>query len=93
MPSIQPETVARQFLKQFPDRILTIDSHTAGEPTRLVVGGLPPIPGETINDKRLYLSEHTVKYHIGAIMQRLHLKNRSQVLAYAARSGLLKKTR
>ncbi len=35
--------------------------------------------------ERLFLSEHTVKYHIGEIMQRLHLKNRSQVLAYAAR--------
>ena len=58
MPSMQPETLAHRFLEQFPDRLLTIDSHTAGEPTRLVVGGLPPIPGETINDKRLYLSEH-----------------------------------
>lgn len=36
--------------------ILTVDSHTAGEPTRLVVGGLPPIPGTTMNDKRLYLA-------------------------------------
>ncbi len=42
---------------------------------------------------RLCLSEHTVKYHLGEIMQRLHLKNRSQVLAYAARSGLLNKPR
>jgi proline racemase len=58
MPSMQPSAIAQQFLEQFPDRLITIDSHTAGEPTRLVVGGLPPIPGETINDKRLYLSEH-----------------------------------
>ncbi|MGE5224430.1 MAG: response regulator transcription factor, partial [Omnitrophica WOR_2 bacterium] len=43
--------------------------------------------------ERLYLSEHTIKYHIGEIMKRLHLKNRSQVLAYAARSGLLNKRR
>ncbi len=42
---------------------------------------------------RLCLSEHTIKYHLGEIMQRLHLKNRSQVLAYAARSGLLNKPR
>ena len=42
---------------------------------------------------RLCLSEHTIKYHIGEIMQRLHLKNRSQVLAYAARSGWLNKPR
>jgi DNA-binding NarL/FixJ family response regulator len=43
--------------------------------------------------ERLCLSDHTVKYHVGEIMQRLHLKNRSQVLAYAARSGLLSKPR
>jgi two-component system NarL family response regulator len=43
--------------------------------------------------ERLCLSDHTVKYHIGEIMQRLHLKNRAQVLAYAARSGLLNKPR
>jgi DNA-binding NarL/FixJ family response regulator len=42
---------------------------------------------------RLCLSEHTVKYHIGEIMQRLHLKNRAQVMAYAARYGLLNKPR
>jgi len=58
MPAMQPTAIAQQFLEQFPDRLITIDSHTAGEPTRLVVGGLPPVPGETINDKRLYLSEH-----------------------------------
>jgi len=55
---MQPFAMAERFLQQFPDRILTVDSHTAGEPTRLVVGGLPPIPGRTINDKRLYLGEH-----------------------------------
>jgi two-component system NarL family response regulator len=33
----------------------------------------------------LSLSEHTVKYHMGEILQRLHLKNREQVVAYAQR--------
>lgn len=36
--------------------IVTVDSHTAGEPTRLVVSGLPPLPGVTINDKRLFVA-------------------------------------
>ncbi len=36
----------------------------------------------------LSLSENTVKYHMGEILQRLHLKNREQVVAYAVRSGL-----
>jgi proline racemase len=43
---------------QFGDPLITIDSHTAGEPTRLVVGGLPTLPGESINDKRLFVSEN-----------------------------------
>ncbi len=39
---------------------------------------------------RLCLSEHTVKYHMGEVLQRLHLKNREQVVAYALRTGLIK---
>jgi len=36
----------------------------------------------------LSLSEHTVKYHMGEVLKRLHLKNREQVVAYALRTGL-----
>ncbi len=38
----------------------------------------------------LHLSEPTVRYHMGQIMERLHLQNRTQVIAYAARHGLTK---
>ncbi|SON54356.1 Proline racemase [Hartmannibacter diazotrophicus] len=31
--------------------ITTIDSHTAGHPTRVVTGGLPPIPGGTVAER------------------------------------------
>lgn len=35
------------------------------------------------------LSENTIKYHIGEILQRLHLKNRAQIIAYAVtRNGI-----
>jgi two-component system NarL family response regulator len=34
------------------------------------------------------LSERTVKYHMAEILDRLHLENRAQVIAYAARAGL-----
>jgi DNA-binding NarL/FixJ family response regulator len=37
---------------------------------------------------RLFLSERTIKYHMSEIMNRLHLENRSQVLAFAGRMGL-----
>jgi two-component system NarL family response regulator len=36
----------------------------------------------------LNLSERTVKYHMGEILYCLHLQNRAQVIAFAARSGL-----
>ena len=36
----------------------------------------------------LCLSEATVRYHLGQILDRLHLENRAQVIAYAARHGL-----
>ena len=39
-------------------RITTIDAHAAGEPLRVITGGLPRIPGETILAKRRYAREH-----------------------------------
>jgi two-component system NarL family response regulator len=36
----------------------------------------------------LSISESTVKYHMGEILNCLHLQNRTQVIAYAARMGL-----
>ncbi len=41
--------------------------------------------------KTLCLSERTIRYHVGEIIQRLNLENRSQVIAYAARMGLTRK--
>lgn len=38
----------------------------------------------------LGLTERTVKYHMGRIIELLQLKNRTQVIAYAARMGLVK---
>ncbi len=36
----------------------------------------------------LLLSERTIKYHMGQILERLHLKNRAEVIEYARRTGL-----
>ena len=38
--------------------------------------------------KQLSLSERTVRFHMTEIISRLHLQNRSQVLAYAGKLGL-----
>jgi proline racemase len=37
--------------------LTTIDYHTAGEPFRIVTGGVGPIPGRTILEKRRYAGE------------------------------------
>lgn len=46
--------------------------------------------GQTYNQvaATLCLSEVTVRYHMREILHRLHLQNRAQVIAYAARVGL-----
>lgn len=36
----------------------TIDTHTGGNPTRTVISGLPPIKGNTMSEKMLYMEEH-----------------------------------
>jgi proline racemase len=38
--------------------IKTIDAHAAGEPLRIIVAGLPPIPGKTMLEKRRYAKQN-----------------------------------
>lgn len=35
-----------------------VDSHTEGMPTRVITGGVPPIPGLTMAERRLWFMEH-----------------------------------
>jgi len=41
--------------------------------------------------ERLILSENTVKYHLRNILDKLHLQNRTQVVAYALQHGLVRR--
>ncbi|OPJ56409.1 proline racemase [Alkalithermobacter paradoxus] len=38
--------------------IHAVDSHTMGEPTRIIIGGIPNIPGKTMADKKEYLEKN-----------------------------------
>jgi len=40
----------------------------------------------------LGLTERTVKYHMGKIIELLHLENRSQVIAYAVKMGIVQES-
>jgi trans-L-3-hydroxyproline dehydratase len=65
--SFRPEphpTVGRKAIMSTPwqppeawTRVRTIDAHTAGEPLRIIVEGLPSIPGDTILEKRRHAKE------------------------------------
>lgn len=43
---------------RFVRTLTAIDSHTMGEPTRIVTGGIPNIPGKTMAEKKAYLEKH-----------------------------------
>jgi len=42
--------------------ITTLDMHTGGEPLRIITGGLPGLPGNTILEKRKYIKENLDQY-------------------------------
>lgn len=44
------------------DRIRVIDAHTGGEPFRIVIDGVPEIPGDTVLDRRRHASRHLDHY-------------------------------
>lgn len=48
------EMLKRGMSRLFPEPVLTVDSHTCGEATRLLVDGFGPVPGNTMEDKRQY---------------------------------------
>jgi 4-hydroxyproline epimerase len=50
-------------------RVTIIDSHTEGEPTRLVTAGLPELPGETLAEKAKSLREDHAPFMRGAITE------------------------
>ena len=39
-------------------KITTIDAHTEGEPFRIITGGFPDVPGDTILARRRYVKEN-----------------------------------
>lgn len=43
---------------RFTEMIETVDTHTAGEPTRIILSGIPRLYGETVREKRDYFKEH-----------------------------------
>lgn len=49
--------------------ITTIDAHTAGEPLRIITGGIPNIPGTTILEKRRFAQQHFDSIRTGLVWE------------------------
>ena len=45
-------------MTRFPAEIRTCEMHTGGEPVRIVVSGYPPVPGDTVLEKRRHAREN-----------------------------------
>lgn len=78
----KPETDSRKDQPENPAL-----SERQKEILEMVAGG---ITYKKVGEK-LGLSERTVKYHMARIIEQLHLKNRSQVIAYASKIGFGRK--
>lgn len=54
----------------FPEEtFLTIDSHTMGEPTRIVLKGFPKLLGTTMMEKKEYLEKHFDHYRTALMLE------------------------
>jgi len=85
------DALAAQDTQDAPDTHVTQDALENLTPRHLeilemVAGGITYKEAA----EKLGLTERTVKYHMGRIIELLHLKNRAQVIAYAVRMGLAK---
>jgi proline racemase len=50
-------------------KITTIDTHTGGEPLRIIISGLPPIHGRSVLEKRRYFMEHYDHLRTGLLLE------------------------
>ena len=50
-------------------RVHVIDSHTGGEPTRLVMDGFPPLSGQTMAEKRDALRDHHDQWRRACLLE------------------------
>ena len=49
--------------------IYAVDTHTMGEPTRVIVGGIPKVEGSTMMEKKEYFREHYDELRRGVLME------------------------
>lgn len=96
--------LATRLLKEFRSKKVFNDMSTADATENITANNLTERQLEILEmaargitykeaGEALGLTERTVKYHMGRIIEVLHLENRAQVITYAARMGLVKDER
>jgi len=84
--------LAVRVLKEFKSEVLSNEEEEDHMLTQRQMEVLNLVArGQTYKEvaERLYVTERTVKYHMGTILEKLHLKNRAHVIAYASQMGLI----
>ena len=90
-----PPELASRLLDEFARQAQHVEMPVEDSPSELTARQLEILTlvaqGLTYSQigEALHLSEATIRYHMGQILERLHLENRAQVIAYAARHGLM----
>jgi proline racemase len=61
--NVQPD------LSRYSHCFKAVDSHTMGEPTRIIYDGFPPLPGNTMMDKKKYMEKHFDHYRRALMLE------------------------
>jgi DNA-binding NarL/FixJ family response regulator len=85
--------LATKIIEEFSRQMKEAVAHpSVSELTEREIDVLKLVTDGAINKEiatTLYITENTVKYHLRNIMEKLHLRNRAQVAAYAVSKGII----
>jgi DNA-binding NarL/FixJ family response regulator len=91
-----PPLLATKIIEEFARQSTkgTRTSASESELTKREIDVLKLVTAGALNKEiavTLYITDNTVKYHLRNIMEKLHLRNRAQVAAYAVSKGITPK--
>ncbi len=95
--AVLPTRLAGRLLAEFRSQAQHLGQAQGGEPLSNREMEMLSLVAQGLTNKevaaRFSISENTVKYHMKNILDKLHLKNRAQVIAWAAQRGVGRTTR
>ena len=87
--AVLPTRLAGKLLDEFRGQAQKVGEAEEGGPLSVREQEVLDLVAQGLTNKeaaeRLYISDNTVKYHMKNILDKLHLQNRAQVIAWAAR--------